>query len=132
MKPNILCLSLLIIVGCKNIKQRNEAQSIPQDWKFIMTERKHHFLNLEPCDSINATFHYENFTDKTQVIDTVKVSCACTNVKYNHKPIKPGEHGDIVLTIDTKGDSGYFSKVAGVFFHGQKPVVLKVMGKIGK
>ena len=133
MRHILLCFTLLIIIGCRNSpKQKANAPATQKEWKFIMTERKQHFLHLAPCDSINASFHYVNNTGKVQNIDTVKVSCACTNVRYKHAPIKPNEQGDITLTIDLKGDSGYFSKVAGVYFHGQKPVVLKVMGKISK
>lgn len=77
-----LCMSFLIslfLVSCnEHIEKGNNKKHIDHvhDWKFIMTETKQHFLHLTPCDSIYASFHYENNTDSVQVIDAVKVTCS--------------------------------------------------------
>jgi hypothetical protein len=44
-------------------------------------------------------------------------------------PIKPRERGGIRVFIELN-ESGIFCKSVAIYFHGQKPVILKVIGKV--
>ena len=127
----LLC-AFSLLVSCKDDVSKSPSKaSSEKNWKFIFKERKQYFMHMEKCDTLRTSFQYMNSTDSVQYIDTVKTSCGCTAVNYLHKPIKPGESGVLQVAIAMYGTEGFFSKSIGVYFHGQKPVVLKVMGKIG-
>ena len=64
------------------------------------------------------------------MIDSVTTSCGCTDVQYPHNPILPDETGDVTVLIDLTDEIGTFSHMICVFFHNQRPVVLKVMGNV--
>ncbi|MBW4871354.1 DUF1573 domain-containing protein [Prevotella buccae] len=99
-----------------------------REWKFIFKEKKKILLH-QYKDTITTFFDYYNYTDKVQLIDTIKTSCGCTKVRYPHKPIWVGEKGKIFISIDVTNDSGYFGKTIAVYFHEQKPIMLRVLGK---
>lgn len=99
-----------------------------REWKFIFKEKKKILLH-QYKDTITTFFDYYNYTDKVQLIDTIKTSCGCTKVRYPHKPIRVGEKGKIFISIDVTNDSGYFDKTIAVYFHEQKPIMLRVLGK---
>lgn len=132
MKFLLFIILTVVVTSCKQASRVNTKTSKLEnkEWLFIMEERKLCYSHLSPCDSINATFHYLNNTDSVQLIDTVKTSCSCTHIRYSHTPIKPGDKGDIEMTVMLKNDSGFFSKAACVYFHGQRPVLLRVQGTI--
>lgn len=100
-----------------------------REWKFIFKEKKKKILLHQYKDTITTFFDYYNYTDKVQLIDTIKTSCGCTKVRYPHKPIRVGEKGKIFISIDVTNDSGYFGKTIAVYFHEQKPIMLRVLGK---
>ena len=99
-----------------------------REWKFIFKEKKKIILHQNK-DTITTFFDYYNYTNKVQLIDTIKTSCGCTKVRYPHKPIRVGENGKIFISIDITNVSGYFHKTIAVYFHEQKPIILKVLGK---
>lgn len=128
----IFCL-LAAVVSCKKHPAKEDYKKKAREnaaWKFIFTERKQYFMSLDRCDTLHTAFHYVNTTDSVQCIDTIKVACGCTAVSYAHRPIRPGESGEVKVSISMDEKAGYFSKSLAVYFHGKKPVVLKVMGKM--
>ena len=101
-----------------------------EEWKFIFLERKKLFRNLGVCDTLSTSFKYHNDTGENQKIDSVKTSCGCTEVSYPQKIIRPDEKGEVTVSISLTDELGTFSHTLCVFFHNQKPVVLKIIGNI--
>ena len=53
--------------------------------------------------------------DVPLVVTEVRTSCSCTTVKYNRKPVMPGEEGVINITVDPKkAPKGNFYRVLQV------------------
>lgn len=115
--------------GIIKIKIPNE-QPKPEksEWKFIFLEKKKYFPHQKK-GTLTTVFEYYNNTPNVQVIDHVRTSCGCTKVDFSHFPIKPRERGGIRVFIDLN-ESGAFSKSVAIYFHGQKPVILKIIGNI--
>ena len=58
---------------------------------------------------------YRNTGDVPLVVTEVRTSCSCTTVKYNRKPVMPGEEGVINITVDPKrAPKGNFYRVLQV------------------
>lgn len=128
-----LAIIVIIANSCREPQNRtaNSTNTPKQnnEWKFIFKQKKI-FIPHSPKDSVTVGFNYYNQTGEVLLIDTIIKSCGCINALYAHKPIIPNEKGKILLSIDHGLKSGYYSKTAVVHFHGKKPVVLKVCGKI--
>lgn len=78
---------------------------------------------------LTTVFEYHNNTPNTQMIDDVRTSCGCIKVEYSPRPIKPGARGGVGVCVDLK-ESDVFNKTIAVYFHGQKPVILKIIGRM--
>ena len=54
--------------------------------------------------------------DVPLVITEVRTSCSCTTIKYNRKPVMPGEEGVLNITVDPKkAPKGNFYRVLQVY-----------------
>ena len=136
--------TLLLFVGCgllgglvlippsKKITESSSSSFLNKNsddkWKFIFIE-KEKILSYKGTDKIIKSFDYYNDTKEKQNIDTIKTSCGCTHLIYSHTPIMPGDKGKIEVTIDVGENLDFLSKSIVVYFHNQKPVVLRVSAK---
>ena len=54
--------------------------------------------------------------DVPLVITEVRTSCSCTTIKYNRKPVMPGEESALNITVDPKkAPKGNFYRVLQVY-----------------
>lgn len=54
--------------------------------------------------------------DVPLVITEVRTSCSCTSIKYNRKPVMPGEESVLNITVDPKkAPKGNFYRVLQVY-----------------
>ena len=67
-------------------------------------------------DTCVFTFAVRNVSKADLVINQVRTSCGCTVATLPSQPwrLKPGEGGDIVLTVDLRGKSGTMIKTATI------------------
>lgn len=130
MKKAVIAMLAIALFSCNN-KYAKDAHVTARnkEWKFIFERRKLYYMHLKDCDTLTVSFIYNNFTGHVQNIDTIKTTCSCTNVHYEHRPIKPGEKGYVSINVDIDNYDGFFSKSVGVYFHNQPPVILTILGK---
>ncbi len=62
---------------------------------------------------LTAKFEFTNEGDEVLIIKDVSPSCGCTASSYT-KQTRPGEKGNVTLTLDTEGIMGYYRKTAVV------------------
>ena len=76
------------------------------------------------------TIDFRNAGKQNMVIDTVEVSCECTQVSYKKKKYKKGERGTLDVTLDMSPySSGLFEKDIYVYTDSRKePVELIITG----
>lgn len=78
---------------------------------------------------LSCTFTITNSSDKPIVIFSVASSCGCTDVKWTHEPIRPGESGTISATYSNDEGPIAFDKNLTVYFSNvKKPYTLKLRG----
>ena len=116
------------IIMCSCEKHRNQIiKGNAENLNSIFLNKKK-LIKYGNQDSTCTTFNFVNNTGQRLHIDTVKVKCHCTEVEYPHDVIENGNSGNIVVRIDIPDESAFFSQSVIVYFHGQKPIVLKVIG----
>ena len=125
----VLCI--MALSGCK--PSPNDAESQPSEpakpWTFIFKEKKKYLLHVDDRTKVQAVFTLHNNTGHIQLIDTVRTYCGCTKVSYPHYAIRDGKTDSVCVEINVPKERTFFSNSAVVYFHGQKPVVLEVIGK---
>lgn len=103
--------------------QLNLSSDAPSDETVIEFERLEYDMgNFEPGDTVHGVFRFKNAGQSPLLIDNVKPSCTCTKLIYPEKPIKPGESGEILASIDTEGKYGEQTKWFMVFYNGNPPM----------
>lgn len=66
-------------------------------------------------DKQHVRLSFRNSGDVPLVITEVRTSCSCTTIKYDRKPVQPGESGVLNITVDPKkAPKGNFYRVLQV------------------
>ena len=74
-------------------------------------------------DKQHVRLSFRNSGDVPLVITEVRTSCSCTTIKYDRKPIQPGESGVLNITVDPKkAPKGNFYRVLQVHSTAQSGV----------
>lgn len=86
-------------------------------------------------DKSYVRLSFLNTGDVPLVVTEVRTSCSCTTIKYDRKPIAPGEQGVLNITVDpSKAPVGNFYRVLQVYstaISGVKNITLKAEIKDG-
>lgn len=64
----------------------------------------------EDMGSVTTYFKVVNTGDKPLSILSVRASCGCTSPSYSHKPVAPGDTGQVAVTYNPAGRPGKFNK----------------------
>ena len=87
-------------------------------------KQTHNFGKFKEADIQHATFTFKNIGDQPLVLNQVMASCGCTDVKYDKKPIAPGQSGKIEVSYDGKNKfPGYVKKNITVRSNGKNELV---------
>ncbi len=65
-------------------------------------------------------FKYVNKGEAPLLIHDYKVSCSCTKVKFQSKPVMPGEEGHLEVYFDTNHKYGYQNRVIEIYSNASK------------
>ena len=66
-------------------------------------------------DKQHLRLSFSNTGDVPLVITEVRTSCSCTTIRYDRKPVMPGEGGVLNITVDPrKAPKGHFYRVLQV------------------
>jgi hypothetical protein len=68
------------------------------------------FGTAKKGDSVFVRFRFKNTGDNSLFISEVLPSCGCTVASYPHKPIFPGDTGELRAAFDSHGYKGLVEK----------------------
>ena len=113
-----ILLSLNCFVSCntkpnKNIKKENN--SILQYTKIKSNKTIHDFGNLTEGEILTCNFYIENIGDSNLIINSIETSCGCTLVKWDKKPLLPGNKTKLEVEFNSSGRYGKQYKVISIF-----------------
>jgi len=114
MKKRLLVLFLLLL-GVPVFSSTN--QGIVFDWQTYDAGRIY-----EGTGSVRAVFHYTNKSDHDIFIKKVKTGCGCTVAKITKKNLKPGESGEVELSVKVRKSRGGVLRQSA-YFITEPPVI---------
>lgn len=85
----------------------NSAIVLGQYAEFSFDKRTIKFEETKQGTEVSHTFVYQNTGKEPLIISNYKVECECTKAIYSKEPVMPGEYGEITITFDTEGKSGW-------------------------
>lgn len=93
-------------------------------------ETGHDFGKLKKGTSTEHSFVYSNTGNKPLVIESVARPCTCTKIKWNKRPLMPGEKDSITVIFNAK-DLGVFFKDIVIKTNAEgKTATLTIKGRV--
>lgn len=87
------------------------------EWQVPTT---HDFGSIKKDIPVEHIFTFKNISGTPLTVDNVRTSCGCTAPEWDEtEVILPDSTGTVKLIFNARA-SGYFYKMAKVFFNGQK------------
>lgn len=125
----ILAAFILAFAACGNNTGGNNSTAVTAaadtgKAELAFAGYEHNFGKVEEGEKISYTFRYENKGTALLAISQVTTTCGCTVPKYDTRPIRPGETGNLEVVFDTSGRSGIQTKTISVRSNATVPVIL--------
>ncbi len=90
---------------------------------------RYDFGEINQGDTVDVDFKFANVGKGPLVINTVKVTCGCTQPSYPFVPIDPGEEGTIGIKYVSVGKEGAQKPLVTVYTNASKePITLMLSG----
>ncbi len=102
MKKIVLLAMLFLSISSLSYAQKGA--------QFKWNKTIHDFGEFKEGETQHYTFEFTNTGDKPLVIYKASVSCGCTTVDWDKKPVAPGKTGQIKVSYDSKGKPYPFNK----------------------
>ena len=106
-----ILLSLLIL---------NSALSFSQQAEFKFNEKVQRLGKVNEGEVVKTSFTFINKGDAPLVINEYKVACTCTVVQFPYKPVLPGEEGELSVSFDSDGKTGYQDRTISILSNASK------------
>jgi len=89
---------------------KNEQASNPNAATVDFQEESYNFGEVTEGPQVTHEFKFTNNGKEPLVLANVKASCGCTTPSWPKDPILPGKEGTILVTFNTQGRPGNFTK----------------------
>ncbi|MEO1437083.1 MAG: DUF1573 domain-containing protein [Bacteroidota bacterium] len=86
---------------------KKEKAPAPRGSKINFSGKTHQYGTIQQGDKVDHTFTFTNTGDRPLNIQNAYASCGCTQPSFPFLPINPGKSGEIQVTFDSKGKSGF-------------------------
>lgn len=115
--PTLIFFSLF---ACKNNvkKKTDKTESHIEAKKYTKIKANktiHNFGNIKEGEILITNFYLENLGENNLIINKIETSCGCTAVKWDNKPLSPGNKTKIEIEFNSSGRFGKQYKVISIF-----------------
>lgn len=105
----------------------------PNAPKIVFKEETYNFGELSEGPQATHEFKFTNTGKEPLVLSKVQASCGCTTPSWPKEPILPGKDAVIVVTYNTQGRPGAFTKSITVTSNADTPSkVIFIKGEVVK
>lgn len=140
MKKLFLCtLVVLAVVATQAQKGQSPSKNSPSNTanpnapKMVFTEETYTFGEVPEGPQVTHEFKFTNTGKEPLILSNVKASCGCTTPSWPKDPILPGKESVILVTYNTQGRVGNFTKSITVTSNGDPAnKVLYIKGEVIK
>lgn len=134
MRKSILSLSVFILFIATAMAQTTAtapAAVNPNAPKIVFKENEFDFKSVDEGPKITHEFIFTNKGKEALVLSNVKASCGCTTPVWPKEPILPGQEGKILVTYNTSGRPGPFTKTITITSNADEPnKVITIRGTV--
>ena len=124
MRNYFLFFLILVVLSCGQQKPVGEQpvkseMLLPADALQFETE-SHDFGILKAGEKTSFSFVFNNSGDQPVQIKNAKPDCGCLSVRFDNKPVKPGEKGLVEVIFDSAGEFGRQLKNIEIEWNGKE------------
>ena len=110
----------------------NVSNTEPSLTEVSVSEVEHNFGSFPAAEVQEYSFFLTNQGDNLLYIRNVVVTCGCTRVEYDTKPIPPAGISEVKVTYEAD-QVGYFKKAIRLYCNSENsPITLKIWGESNK
>lgn len=128
---NLIVFCLFTLSTAKAQSTSIVPPSNPNAPKIEFKENEYDFKDIDEGPQAKHEFVFTNTGKEPLILSNVKASCGCTTPSWPKEPILPGQQGKILVTYNTQGRPGPFTKTITVTSNASeetKTIVIK--GKV--
>lgn len=105
----------------------------PNAPKITFKEEVYDFKEVPEGPQVTHEFVFTNTGKEPLVLSNVRASCGCTTPSWPKEPVLPGKEGTIVVTYNTQGRPGPFTKTVTITSNADVPEkVITIKGEVIK
>ena len=105
----------------------------PNAAKIAFKEETYNFGEIPEGPQVTHEFKFTNTGKEPLILSNVRASCGCTTPSWPREPILPGKDASILVTYNTQGRPGNFSKVITITSNSDQPNrVIDIKGDVVK
>jgi hypothetical protein len=117
-------LTIILALLSSFVFAQDKSQKIDLTQKqtngMIKFEKKvHNFGQMNEGQKVSTTFKFYNTGTDSVTLTEVKAGCGCTIPKWPKNAIAPGDSAEIMVTFNSRGKNGVFTKSVFVKHNGQ-------------
>jgi hypothetical protein len=133
MKNNFLIATFFMICFLSASAQTGEGTKVvnPNAPKIEFKESEFDFKDLDEGPQAKHEFVFKNTGKEPLILTNVKASCGCTTPSWPKEPVLPGQEGKILVTYNTQGRPGPFTKSITITSNASEEAkVIYIKGKV--
>ncbi len=114
-------------------KEEKATPPNPNSPKLNFKEETYSFSEVPEGPQVTHEFKFQNTGKEPLVLSNVKASCGCTTPSWPKEPILPGKEAAILVTYNTQGRPGPFTKSITITSNADTPnKVIYIKGEVVK
>ena len=129
-------LGLLAQQGAPQTDKKEEGGAVvinPNAPKINFYEELYDFKEIPEGPQATHEFKFKNTGKEPLILSNVKASCGCTTPSWPKDPILPGKESTILVTYNTQGRPGPFTKSITITSNSDSPnKVINIKGDVIK
>ncbi len=128
-----LFLLTAVTAFAQETKKEETVAPNPNAPKVVFKEESFDFGEIPEGPQATHEFKFTNPGKEPLILSNVRASCGCTTPSWPKEPILPGKDGTIVVTYNTQGRPGPFTKSITITSNSDTPNrVITIKGEVVK
>jgi len=113
--------------------KKEVAAPNPNAPKIVFKEETYDFKEVAEGPQVTHEFKFTNTGKEPLILSNVRASCGCTTPSWPKEPVLPGKDATILVTYNTQGRPGAFTKSITINSNADQPdKVIFIKGEVIK
>ena len=120
-------------VGPKAEEKKADTPPNPNAAKLNFKEESYDFKEIPEGPQVTHEFKFNNTGKEPLILSNVRASCGCTTPSWPKEPVLPGKEAAILVTYNTQGRPGSFTKTITITSNADEPnKIITIKGEVVK